>query len=316
MILSPMTIDTIDMTVGVGKTLFKELWPHIYGLGEPDDGCWPLGWKVSAKCVSSSLRLLITPGKKRTIAVLEIGTSKHKQHWFKLTLFPNNFRGIEFELLQDHLLALLPDFNYAKLFHSARVTRIDLAIDCYSVSMGEVIPYRKLTRTSRRWIGKEGLGTLYLGSPRSALWFRVYDKKKQLVQKKGVAIKWSKMVRFEAVVRKVGCPASHLLEALPDPFEGLWIVPKGAAKALKPDDTAWGAFLVVSDAIGSASALGQVPYAARRKKYREDVVGIGTKLFHAKPWVEALAHAIKRILPKEWADAVNATVGASPAKGS
>lgn len=294
---SPLTIDTIDLLVSVaGHELYKQLWGQMYGF-EEIDGYWPKGWKVKAKPGKASLRLHISPQKKREIALLELGTTKQKHRWFKLRLYPNNFHGKEFEIVQEAMETLLPGFEYLKLFYSAKVSRVDLAIDSYSHDLDQLTPYHPNLKTSGRHVDKNGiLGTLYLGGRSSALRYRIYDKKKHLKEKKSVVSAWTKFTRFEAMIRRTGLPASALLGALENPFSSLSVVMTEKAKKLYPDDFPWRGFLKRSKIEGSPAAL-SLESPTARKKYRARLVSLGFKLPNS--WPGSLAAALWRIAPKQ-----------------
>src|SRR4051812_1049310 len=113
-IYNKMTVDTIDLVVSVvGEDQYEALWSQLYAFQEIEkDGYWPKGWKNRPRQGEASLRLHISPQSKRKIAMLELGTTKQKHRWFKLRLYPNNFRGEEFAFLQEAMRIFLSDFEY------------------------------------------------------------------------------------------------------------------------------------------------------------------------------------------------------------
>jgi len=62
----------------------------------------------------------------------------------------------------------------------ARVTRIDIAIDYWGYDLSRVMWLTDRPRKRNWWTGSDGcLETLYIGSPRSVLRYRIYDKRRE-----------------------------------------------------------------------------------------------------------------------------------------
>lgn len=296
MITSTMSIDTIEMTVVVPSyEVYVALWSQLYGFVEAKE-LWPEGWRVSCNPKSKPLRFVVFPAKKRAIASFQMVVTKDKQRRFRLQLFPNNFKPGEFANLQAIVAPQLPGFEYSKLFYLSRVSRLDLAVDSYSLGMEQGIPYRPGTRYSKRYVDGASLGTLYLGSEKSPLMFRVYDKRKQLGETKNQTSMWGTLTRHEAVLRGLGVPPAELLATVQNPFKSFFIVPTAPAKALASDDKGWQYFLTLCEHVGSAMALAETA-PAMRKKYRTRLQKLAVQLPVPSNWHEELAVAMKRILP-------------------
>lgn len=69
-----------------------------------------------------------------------------------------------------------------------RVTRIDIAVDYYGYDLSGVEWLTEVPMKRNWWTGRDGkLETLYIGSPRSELRYRIYDKRKEREQDEEMA---------------------------------------------------------------------------------------------------------------------------------
>ncbi|MHB8848160.1 MAG: replication initiation factor domain-containing protein [Burkholderiales bacterium] len=268
-------IDRIGMTIAIGD---KDYFGVMMGIMD----CWVLDVKPypNGKVIKSKYKYTTrydyyseykhkaTGGRK--IVDITFGyrpTGPKVVHlYITLTLYPSQFRGDEFARFKELFDAISNDITYEDFFNTARVNYLELAVDSLTHENHSFIPDYKYAKGSRVFHGNNNyLGTLYLGSPSSNIQLRIYDKRKQLIEK-GKAHLYGDMhqTRFEAAMRRLGIPAAELIN-LKNPFEKLSITDIAKAKGIS-NDVSWQAFLEESQQHGVPSAFSK--YQKSRKKYR------------------------------------------------
>lgn len=113
--------------------------------------------------------------------------------------------------------------------HSARITRLDPAIDYHNCNLAEwFVIDEKARKTAVYRSGTGELETLYIGAPRSALRVRVYNKALEQKYKHGDWWRVEAQIRYGTDCE--GIPAEEYLGF--DPFEGV--------RMIKPKYEGWG----------------------------------------------------------------------------
>ena len=213
-------------------------------------------WKKAGrrKIVDLILGAYKAPGKKAI------------DHYLRLTLYPSQFRGEEFQHFKHTLDLLFDMFTYDMFYMVGMVTYLELAWDTLSHKNHEFLPYRKWCTKSEIQVEDTGFhGTLYVGSKSSSLWFRVYDKVKQLKDTgKSTKVEILPCTRIEAVLQSLGRTPAKLLEIDENPFKRLQIADLQQVKAIELGDD-WKAFIAESLHVGVPRALKERPDKVRSK---------------------------------------------------
>lgn len=296
---SSIIIDTLDMKVDVGQLLYNDLWKRLPAW-KSNAGLVNWYGQIKLHTQQYQIRLHYFASKKQATpsAIVTVGSMDGKHRYFRLSIYPQKFTQSEFEEFQVRLAANLPGFEYQKLFHTADVTRIDLAHDSYSHVVDELIPWSSRTRCSGVWLDKKLFtkGALYIGSHNSRLRFRVYNKKKQMQEVEGVKAQWGTWTRIEAVVRKPGCKAAQLADKLKSPFDSLNMASSGIAFGQAADD-AWTGFVTLCLAVGSPEAFNQAINKSKRKLYRQRLAKSAVSWWKHSNFQEQLKKAMCQLAP-------------------
>ncbi|WP_334186763.1 hypothetical protein [Noviherbaspirillum sp.] len=259
-----LIIDRICIIVGIGcDNLYSFAWGQLLELRDLKSDLVPNG-TISISKKKYTTRLGYWPVKGRMIANIEVGTTKSKHRYFKLSLFPSKFKSDEFARLQKVVSEFLPGFEYASLFMHGRVAYIEFAADSLTYPAHTFIPFRKRCNHSEIYTDGDGVkGTTYIGSPQSALRYRIYDKRRQLLQKK---LQTSDHIRtrIESVSRRLKLAPFELQAKMPNPFVNLRIADLQAAR-LMSNDIEWHKFLGECLDVGSAMALSKYAKSQRTK---------------------------------------------------
>lgn len=291
-------IDQIDILRPViGKTEFKKLWALISNMEGVGKASLPQGWFAKVVLKNTSKLVLLKRKNKYgpPFAAVELGVSPKGKRWLKLRVYPQNFQDAEFADLQ-HFLHTYFGYSYSTFFNYGRITRLDIAVDCSIFSLSNSLPTIKAFKRSHRFIAGDGLGALYLGSPTA---LRVYDKKKQLAQKKKKAVPYGVWTRFERILRNLACSPAELIDKMvADPLGVVQITPLEAAKGQLAADPHWGGFLVMCECEGIPAALSKQPHN-RRVKFKHVLAGHSTGLPSPKNWKGNLLKMIQKIQPAE-----------------
>ena len=107
------------------------------------------------------------------------------------------------------------------------------------------------TRLAASDCGFQHMGTLYLGTTQSRRQLRIYDKAKQMAEKKGIALA-SERLRIEAQLRPAAVYRLAELPTAPNPFGSLLVISKCALSA-KADNQLVASFLALSNMPGVSS---------------------------------------------------------------
>jgi hypothetical protein len=256
-----LVVDRVHLTIPVGQYVHSVLMSILTGLPDMQSDHVPKG-KITITKKYAHTRVDWYPAKKRKIAEMEVGASKSGHRYFRLTLYRSKFGPEEFEYFKFIFTLLMP-WTYKQLFDGARVSYIELAADSLSHVAHTFVPFRPKCSYSKIYVDKKGeLGTTYLGSPLSALMFRIYDKHRQQLQT-GFTPAYKTHTRIEAASRHTGLTVSELTSKMANPFLRLEIADLLTARQLTNDET-WQAFLDRALAVGSAQALSEHPKQRRQ----------------------------------------------------
>lgn len=261
----PQIIDRIHMTISIGKNthLYGVLIGQLSGMEDIQSVLVPKG-KITVFKQKYVTRLGYYPSdKKRKIADLEIGSTKSNHMYFKLGLYPSKFQSNEFAIFKEHM-EILFQITYDLMFHTARVSYIELAADSMTHKFQTFIPFRQRINWSKTWPLEDlKKSTVNLGSELSKKRFCIYNKAKELADKK-CAGKHKIRTRFEARLRHIGMSASDIQEHLPNPFSCLEIASLAKAREVSTS-VEWHSFLDRCLEDGSAQALSQCTKPVRKQ---------------------------------------------------
>ncbi|MBI5006427.1 MAG: hypothetical protein HZB95_04805 [Nitrosomonadales bacterium] len=251
-------IDRIHMSVGIGcKALYGFALAQLHGMRDVKSEIVPNG-NITVFAGQFHSRMSYYPSKKRKIAEIEVGITKSKHKYFRLSLFPSQFGPGEFERFKEVLALMLPPFNYQKLYVTAKVSYIEIAADSVSQAHHSFIPFRAKCNCSMIFTETDGAkGSIYVGSKTSSLWFCIYDKKK-LLEKKKLDAPHKIHTRIEARMKFIGLHPNEIQTQLGNPFLKLEIADLTDAREASKDKT-WQSFLDECLSIGSAEALRNHP---------------------------------------------------------
>lgn len=276
-----LLVDRIGILIVIGdKDLYSFALGQLYGMAKLHAEIVP-GGKIVVIKEKYARRLEYYPeyhskAKNRKAAEITVGAnipfggkgsagSKALYRWFKLTLAPDEFEPGEFKHFQSMLELFLPDFNYPKLFETGKVNYLELAADTFWHPIEGLLPYRKYVKKSDIFHDSDGEpGTIYLGSPRSRQYCRVYDKKKQLLDKgkEPYHDKWHH-TRIEVATRRLALSPKNLIQ-MKNPFPKLRVADLLKALAASTDSD-WQKFIAESLIVGVPMALASRP--EKREKY-------------------------------------------------
>jgi hypothetical protein len=262
-IWKPLLIDRIHMNKSISSeqnSLYSYAWGQLIEIYELREEILPKG-KITIKQGPSWTRIGYYPQKNIKIADIEVG-QRYKNRYFKLSLYPSKFAGNDFSYLKDLINGMLPDFDYGKLFFESRVSYIELACDSLTYPAHSFIPYRRNINYSKIFNDNGSKGTTYLGSIKSDLRFRIYDKAKQLMDT-SKSSPHKLHTRIESSIRKLKLAPSELLLKLPNPFMKLEISDIAIARSISKD-LDWEFFLDMCISEGSAAALASLTKNKRK----------------------------------------------------
>ncbi|MDR3368096.1 hypothetical protein [Rhodoferax sp.] len=300
-----LLVDRIAITVTMKSLdLYKFALSQLYGLVDIQKDLLPLG-RIFVRKEEYCTRLDYYPEYKmkqtrRCIANITVGSNvlfgKGGVHrYFKLTLYPSQFQGEDFDRFKSVLEDHLPDFNYKRLHMYGKVNYLELALDSLTHPNHTFLPYQKYVNISQIYPETDGtMGTTYICSEEGNQRFRIYDKRRQLHDKGSAQhTKGLPHTRIELVLRRTGMTASELT-SLENGFAKLRISDLTKAKNYSTDPV-WQAFLAACLVHGVPDSLKSFPM--QRKKYLAVLDSFPVSWWHPETkWLQ-LPNALKRIEP-------------------
>ena len=260
-----LVIDRIRFFVNVPSSdLYSHVWSQLFEIKAMGKQLLPGGRITAKKLKHGKTRLRYCPKARRCIASIEVGIAADKKKYFSLDLFPTRFRGSEFSVFKELLANLLDDFNYTKLFHTAKVSYLELAADSLLNPMGSFLPFRTKTASSHVHPLPDGTGSINLGALSGRLRFSIYDKKRHIVEKWKELPLHQLQTRIEARIRTTGLTANKLEGCLKNPLPKLEIADLKELQKSSPSP-AFTAFLVQCSKVGACAALKSLSLKERRK---------------------------------------------------
>jgi len=218
--------------------------------------------KITVKKGKYFTRMSYFPASKRMLASVHLGSTPEKKKFAKISLQIGKAKGSEFAKFQENLATLMEFFNYQKLFETAHVTRIDLAIDVYGRAPSELLVYGGRIQKSHYYDDGGVKGTLYLGSNKSNLYFRIYDRGAKSAGKGAPCVPCT---RIEANIKNVPATPNGLLASLQNPFEKIFVADLKVARKIEGALTWWQEFLTAAEKIGSAAAMAELKKSEKKK---------------------------------------------------
>lgn len=144
----------------------------------------------------------------------------HGRYWSWIEVNPSrlNFNnGYHLRACLD----LLFTYGATTLWHKARLSRVDFAIDAKPAKFQDYLFLDRRLSSSHHQLDLKG--TTYLGALGGARSYCAYDKAKQLHEVEGLTVNESRL-RLEARIRKPGEHAFNTLFSVPNPFQSLMVV--------------------------------------------------------------------------------------------
>lgn len=263
-IFRSLVVDRIRFFVYVSaKDLYSHVWSQLYEIAAMKKELLPNGIISVSKDQHCKTRLRYCPQARRCIASIEIGVAPDNKKYFSLDLYPTRFRGGEFANFKELLKIFLEDFNYAKLFYTAKISYLELAADSLSRAMGDFLAFRAKTGSSKVHLLPDDTGGVYLGALGGRLHFCIYDKRRQIVEKLKEVPPHKTHTRLEARIHSTGLAAIDLLEGLQNPFPKLEIADLAVLKETYCEPE-FHAFLSLCIQSGACAALHSLSVKQRR----------------------------------------------------
>jgi hypothetical protein len=264
--VGPLIVDGLTLTAKVvAQELLQTTQDSLDALRKAAKQIFPKG-KIVRTAKSQGVHIHLYPEGDRKIADVQAAKTRNGYRYFRLALWPSQFRGSDFEHLQKLLADWLAPFTYESLYEIGRVTRLDLAVDDLLHPLNTYLPFMSFCNVSTVYMNSPGeKGTVYLGSGTSPLQFANYDKRRQLLDTGG---KPEHLVhtRFEARIRQGKFSVSQIITHVKNPFRRLGIADIAKAHSLCSSQE-WKHFLFECVNSGSCKALAQLHCTSVRKKY-------------------------------------------------
>ena len=272
-----LLVDRVGIT---GVIPSVQMYKHVYGqfftMEDEQKQLLP-GGKIKIRKNKYSMRLdyyaeyTHKKAGRRKIADITLGANKLPgkktlHRYLTLTLYPAQFHVGDFEHFKTVFNALFDPITYSALFQAGKVNYLELAADSLFYEHHSFLPYRKYVKKSNIYKkGESYLGTTYIGSETSALRFRIYDKRKQLLDTGKVPFtKLLPQTRMESVMRRLGVAPVDLIH-MGNPFKKLLIADLAKAQSASKDED-WQKFIAEGLQVGVPRALSTRP-TNKRKKY-------------------------------------------------
>lgn len=204
----------------------------------------------------------------QSIARLEAGTTKKGHRYLAWELWPHRIPGSNFSELCELIYKLLenPIFQYQFAYEHGKVRCIELASDVLTTQMHTFIPWIKNVKNSSIYDPSWTKGQIQIGSKNSPRSYSIYDKARQLKEKK-LPNPYKTRTRIEAVLRCTKLSPKDL-NSIKNPFSDLHIVDTKTARLLT-SDLKFQDFLSYAEYYGSARAFAAITKSQRveiRKK--------------------------------------------------
>jgi len=301
--MTPLLLDRIGITVVIGdKDAYYKLQAKFYSMQKMQGQLLPQGKiKVNKKEYEMRLDYYASFNKpdRRKIADITIGTyilNGVIKRYFKLTLYPSQFKAGDFDRFKEILETELPDFRYEKLYYTGRVTYLELAVDSLTHKNHTFLPLRLYCSKSWIYPRKDGTrGTLYLGHKTSNMRTRFYNKRRKFLDagKPVPYVQYPAQTRIEAVMRQLHhTPAT--LPQMENPFRHILVIDLYKAESAS-NDPIWLELISMSKVTGLPKALSQFPQ--HRKNHMKALKKLQVSWFHPEKIWSDLPNAVAIIAP-------------------
>ncbi|MBK0399065.1 hypothetical protein H0I76_07680 [Limibaculum sp. M0105] len=250
-----MSIDKISLTLPITSAATKGAIWNVVKVQEE------LGYvKKTYSKNGYSYNAFLSLDVSKEPALLSLYPNKKEYSFVRLEFNPAKMGkdGVE-ELLLAHMEYILPG-GPEQLFQSARVSRLDIAIDLLGIGIKNTLFYSNYAVRSGFYKRNGYLETLYLGSPKSNRQTRIYDKKKEMAKNEIQSESSVPMTRIERVV-KHGGPLKELA-SWEDPFGTLQLcMLSDAPPSIAP--WLWRMFCSAANQTTPQATLAQLPPAKK-----------------------------------------------------
>lgn len=209
-------------------------------------------------------------GKRKSVASVEVLSNKNGTYSFLYELWPHRCTLERFREFHSAVTGLLVDdiFDYEDVFNNGHVQRIEYAIDFIAIPVDSFLAWTPRGRLSNNYQENSShteQGTRYIGSRRSPLCFKSYDKAKEM-EKYGLYNEYPIRSRIETTAFEPKIPGSLVqrlrpsqLNQLTNPFQQLEVADLYKVVELPlTEDLKWFLGLALYDGAAGAfqSALG------------------------------------------------------------
>ncbi|HWW08139.1 replication initiation factor domain-containing protein [Collimonas sp.] len=267
-IIRRVGIDRIAFNLSLkGKELHSLIRKNIWDLVSNKKKLSPF-WKITfPKPITDDYLCLNFELHSKQIAFQLTLAREYEHRYFRLDLYPDKFSENEFEEIKKVVSLAIAPLDYDYLFKKGKVSYIEVYADFLSHPMHTFIPLRTHISDSQIIVENGIKGTLYLGAQKSDSRHAFYDKKKQLLEKKGLETPYAIWTRIEARLTHPGHKPCDLLMHLPNPFNKISIVDPIRARKISIDSE-FHKLLDACEENGSGSAFrGYLPY--EKKVFRQ-----------------------------------------------
>jgi len=238
-----VSIDRIALVMSTDKEMHAHFLSVMYGFtGEKGYKQWKKKYTthgVIPLCEDQTLRICA-------------GVS-HKATYVTFGFNPAALGAEQWEQMHIHCQYLF-EFGYATLLKNARVTYLEIAVDCKGIPINGLLPFDEKLRNSMWYPSYDAPApTGYVGRRGSKRVMKIYDRGARLTAL-GKPAPDVPTLRIEAVLRQLSCSVAGLKD-LSNPFTSFGVASLENAMELSQEGP-WQEFLQRSCKLGTAEALG------------------------------------------------------------
>jgi len=166
-----------------------------------------------------AVNLIYKPEYKNNRLLFCINTNNPNRPFVQIFLNPGCLLPEDLDIVINKIRFILGNTLFNKLYSEGNVSRLDIAFDIKNITFDDLAFNRNLQRSGGGHFshGKSGrIETFYIGSKTSNLRYRIYNKSKQLFDKKGINASCP-LTRIEAEI-KVNQPL-RMITNIKNPLE-------------------------------------------------------------------------------------------------
>jgi len=159
------------------------------------------------------------PEYKNNRLLFCVNTNNPNRPFVQMFFNPSCLLPEDLDIVVNNIRFILGDRLFYKLFSEGNVSQLDIAFDIKNITFDDLVFNRNRQRSGGGHFShdKDGrIGTYYIGSESSDLRYRIYNKTKQLFDKKGIDAPYP-ITRIEAEI-KINQPL-RMIANIKNPFE-------------------------------------------------------------------------------------------------